>query len=97
MIQKSRETGTKKENQCKREQKRKKCRHSLQKGKGEKRHILLRLGRYLWQFKGWLFLAILLSISSNLLSLAGPMYSGLCRRCDGWQGTGKYGACNLLL
>ena len=46
------------------------------KGKGEKRHILLRLGRYLWQFKGWLFLAILLSISSNLLSLAGPMYSG---------------------
>ena len=38
------------------------------KGKGEKRHILLRLGRYLWQFKGWLFLAILLSISSNLLS-----------------------------
>ena len=24
------------------------------KGKGEKRHILLRLGRYLWQFKGWL-------------------------------------------
>ena len=41
------------------------------KGKGEKRHILLRLGRYLWQFKGWLFLAILLSISSNLLSLAG--------------------------
>ena len=25
------------------------------KGKGEKRHILLRLGRYLWQFKGWLY------------------------------------------
>ena len=46
------------------------------KGKGEKRHILLRLGRYLWQFKGWLFLAILLSISSYLLSLAGPMFSG---------------------
>ena len=21
----------------------------------------------------------------------------LCRRCNGWQGTGKYGACNLLL
>ena len=21
----------------------------------------------------------------------------LCRRCDGWQRTGKYGACNLLL
>ena len=54
------------------------------KGKGEKRHILLRLGRYLWQFKGWLFLG-----RSYVLRL--------CRRCDGWQGTGKYGACNLLL
>lgn len=57
------------------------------KGKGEKRHILLRLGRYLWQFKGWLFLAILLSISSNLLSLAGPMYSGYA--VDAMVGKGK--------
>lgn len=45
-------------------------------GKEQKKHILLRLARYLWQFKGLLLLAIVLSIASNLLALAGPMYSG---------------------
>lgn len=45
-------------------------------GKTEKKHILLRLGKYLWQFKGLLLLAILLSVSSNLLALVGPMLSG---------------------
>lgn len=56
-------------------------------GKTQKRHILLRLGKYLWQFKNWLFLAIVLSITSNLLSLAGPMYSGYA--VDAMTGKGQ--------
>lgn len=56
-------------------------------GKTQKRHILLRLGKYLWQFKSWLFLAIVLSITSNLLSLAGPMYSGYA--VDAMTGKGQ--------
>lgn len=56
-------------------------------GKTQKRHILLRLGKYLWQFKSWLFLAIALSITSNLLSLAGPMYSGYA--VDAMTGKGQ--------
>ena len=41
-----------------------------------KKSILLRLGKYLWRFKWLLIVAILLSISSNLLSLVGPRLSG---------------------
>lgn len=45
-------------------------------GRAGKLHTLSRLGRYLWQFKVWLAAAIVLSISSNLLALVGPMLSG---------------------
>lgn len=41
-----------------------------------KKDTLIRLGRYLLQYKWLLFLAFLLTISSNLLALAGPMLSG---------------------
>jgi len=42
----------------------------------KKSSILLRLGKYLLRFKWLLALAVVLSISSNLLSLVGPMLSG---------------------
>lgn len=42
----------------------------------KKSSILLRLGKYLLRFKWLLVLAVILSISSNLLSLVGPMLSG---------------------
>lgn len=58
-----------------REQK-EKMQSQFEQGKTTKRHTLLRLGRYLWQFKLLLGTAIVLSILSNILSLAGPMYSG---------------------
>lgn len=45
--------------------------------KKSKKHIILRLGKYLMQFKWLLLLAILLSIGGNLLSLLGPKFSGL--------------------
>lgn len=37
---------------------------------------ILRLGIYLFQYKYWLFLALILTVGSNLLSLVGPMLSG---------------------
>lgn len=67
------------------------------KGKGEKRHILLRLGRYLWQFKGWAVSCHLVKYKLKSAVASRSYVFWLCRRCDGWQGTGKYGACNLLL
>lgn len=42
----------------------------------KKSGILLRLGKYLLRFKWLLALAVVLSISSNLISLVGPMLSG---------------------
>ena len=45
--------------------------------KKSKKHIILRLGKYLMQFKWLLLLAMLLSIGGNLLSLLGPKFSGL--------------------
>lgn len=38
--------------------------------------ILWRLGKYLWQYKGLLILALILTVGSNLFSLIGPMLSG---------------------
>ncbi len=40
------------------------------------KHVLLRLFKYLWQFKWALMIAILLSFASNILSLLGPELSG---------------------
>lgn len=45
--------------------------------KKSKRHTLIRIGKYLWQFKWLLLAAILLTIGSNVLSLLGPKFSGL--------------------
>ncbi|MBQ8894712.1 MAG: ABC transporter ATP-binding protein [Clostridia bacterium] len=47
----------------------------MNKQKG-KRSALLRLGGYLWKFKWFLILAILLAMTSNVLSLLGPELSG---------------------
>lgn len=58
------------------ENKKKKCRHSLQKGRVKSVISCFALAVICGSLKVGLFLAILLSISSNLLSLAGPMYSG---------------------
>lgn len=38
--------------------------------------VLLRLGTYLMEYKGWLFLAVLCSVGGNILALVGPMLSG---------------------
>ncbi|MBQ6825024.1 MAG: ABC transporter ATP-binding protein [Clostridia bacterium] len=40
------------------------------------RSTLLRLGGYLWKFKWFLMLAILLAVTSNILALLGPELSG---------------------
>lgn len=42
-----------------------------------KKGVILRLGAYLLKFRGLLFLALLMSLFSNLLSLVGPKLSGL--------------------
>ncbi len=42
-----------------------------------KKGVILRLGGYLLRFRGLLFLALVMSLSSNLLSLVGPKLSGL--------------------
>lgn len=41
-----------------------------------KKHVILRLGKYMFQFKWLLLLALLLTIGSNLLALLGPQLSG---------------------
>lgn len=47
-----------------------------EKAKPDRRRVLVRLWGYLCRHKWMLFLAILLSIGSNLLALIGPMLSG---------------------
>ncbi len=42
----------------------------------DRRYVLLRLWSYLYQYKWLLFLALFLTIVSNLLGLVGPMLSG---------------------
>lgn len=41
-----------------------------------KKYTLLRLTTYLMQYKGWLLLAVILTVGSNLFALIGPMLSG---------------------
>lgn len=41
-----------------------------------RKYTLLRLASYLMQYKGWLLLALLLTVGSNLFGLIGPMLSG---------------------
>ena len=41
-----------------------------------KKGTLLRLWGYLYQFKWLLFLAVILTIASNLFALVGPLLSG---------------------
>lgn len=41
-----------------------------------KKYTLLRLTTYLMQYKGWLLLAVVLTVGSNLFALIGPMLSG---------------------
>ena len=41
-----------------------------------KKHVILRLGRYLWRYKWLVLLAAVLSVASNLFNLVGPMLSG---------------------
>jgi ATP-binding cassette subfamily B protein len=41
-----------------------------------RRKVLRRLGTYLLQFKGWLLLAVALTLLSNLFQLIGPVLSG---------------------
>ena len=43
----------------------------------DRRKVILRLWKYLYQFKWRLFLALLLTVASNLLALLGPFLSGL--------------------
>ena len=43
----------------------------------DRKHVLVRIGKYLFQFKGLMALALVLSVGSNLLSLLGPKFSGL--------------------
>ena len=42
----------------------------------DRRYVLIRLWSYLYQYKWLLFLALFLTLSSNLLGLVGPMLSG---------------------
>ena len=44
--------------------------------KKPKQYTLSRLGKYLFRYKWLLFLAILLTVGSNLFALIGPMLSG---------------------
>ncbi|MBQ9766345.1 MAG: ABC transporter ATP-binding protein [Lachnospiraceae bacterium] len=42
----------------------------------DKKGTLIRLGKYLWQYKYLLLLALFLTVASNLLALVGPKLSG---------------------
>lgn len=42
----------------------------------DRRYVLLRLWKYLYRYKWMLFLALFLTVVSNLLGLVGPMLSG---------------------
>lgn len=50
--------------------------HGYSKPKLKKSYLMLRLWKYLYHYKWLLFLAFVLSISSNLFALIGPMLSG---------------------
>ena len=42
----------------------------------QRKHTILRLGRYMIQYKWLLLLAFIMTVGSNLLALVGPMLSG---------------------
>lgn len=42
----------------------------------KRKHTMLRLGRYMMRYKWLLFLALLMTVGSNLFALIGPMLSG---------------------
>ena len=42
----------------------------------QRKHTILRLGRYMIQYKWLLLLAFVMTVGSNLLALVGPMLSG---------------------
>ena len=42
----------------------------------KKQHTFLRLGSYLFQYKWFLLLAVVLTLVSNIFALLGPMLSG---------------------
>lgn len=42
----------------------------------QRKHTILRLGRYMIQYKWLLLLAVIMTVGSNLLALVGPMLSG---------------------
>ena len=56
--------------------------------KRPRRGILLRLGKYLWQMKWFLLLALGLTIGGNTFSLLGPTLSGKAIDCIGTQAGG---------
>lgn len=56
--------------------------------KKPRRGILLRLGKYLWQFKFHLLLALALTIGGNSFALVGPTLSGKAIDCIGTQAGG---------
>ena len=51
--------------------------------KKPRKGVLLRLGKYIWQFKWLMLLALLLTIGSNTFSLVGPTLSGKAIDCIG--------------
>jgi len=53
--------------------------------KKPRKGVLLRLGKYIWQFKWLMLLALLLTIGSNSFSLVGPTLSGKAIDCIGTQ------------
>lgn len=53
----------------------------------DKKGTIIRLSKYILQFKGLLFIALILSISSNIFSLIGPKLSGAA--IDAFVGVGK--------
>ena len=53
--------------------------------KKPRRGVLLRLGKYIWNFKWLMLLALLLTIGSNSFSLVGPTLSGKAIDCIGTE------------
>ena len=50
-----------------------------------KKHIILRLLRYLMRYKWYVFFALLLSVGSNLFALIGPLLSGYALTPLNWE------------
>jgi len=71
--------------------------------KKPRRGVLLRLGKYIWQFKWLMLLALILTIGSNSFALVGPTLSGKAIDCIGteagkvnFQGVAHYALLMLL-